>query len=85
VHIEQAGTNQLKKELNALEQTYLELQEQQLSLDLTPTGAAYPYGKDPQDANIRLAPTLPSLSEVQTTVKAFALCVKLASVRQALR
>ncbi|MEH6519105.1 MAG: aminotransferase class I/II-fold pyridoxal phosphate-dependent enzyme [Halioglobus sp.] len=56
-----------------------------IGVKLTPAGATYPYGKDPQDANIRLAPTFPSLSEVQATVKAFVVCVKLASVRQALR
>ena len=56
----------------------------EIGVKLTPAGATYPYGKDPRDANIRLAPTFPSLLEVQATVKAFVVCVKLASVRQAL-
>lgn len=51
---------------------------------LTPAGATFPYGEDPSDSNIRLAPTYPSLEDVAVSAEAFALCVKLASVRQAL-
>lgn len=51
---------------------------------LTPAGATYPYGKDPQDRNIRIAPTVPTVSQVDTAMQVFVLCVKLASVRQAL-
>lgn len=51
---------------------------------LTPAGATFPYGNDPEDRNIRLAPSFPSLQDVQATAEAFVLCVKLASVRQAL-
>ena len=56
----------------------------EIGVKLTPAGATYPYGKDPHDTNIRLAPTFPSLAEVQAGIKAFVVCVKLASVRQAL-
>ncbi len=52
---------------------------------LTPAGATYPYGKDPQDTNIRIAPTVPTLPQVDTAMDVFVLCVKLASVRQALQ
>lgn len=51
---------------------------------LTPAGATYPYGKDPQDSNIRIAPTVPSVEDVDTAMQIFVCCVKLASVRQAL-
>ncbi|HEY7772664.1 MAG TPA: aminotransferase class I/II-fold pyridoxal phosphate-dependent enzyme [Marinagarivorans sp.] len=51
---------------------------------LTPAGATFPYGKDPQDSNIRIAPTVPSVEQVDAAMKVFVVCVKLASVRQAL-
>ncbi|MFL0810134.1 MAG: aminotransferase class I/II-fold pyridoxal phosphate-dependent enzyme [Agarilytica sp.] len=50
---------------------------------LTPAGATYPYGDDPQDRNIRIAPTVPSAEQVEEAMEVFTLCVKLASVRQA--
>ncbi len=49
---------------------------------LTPAGATFPYGDDPHDRNIRLAPTFPSLDEVIATAEAFATCVKLATLRR---
>ena len=51
---------------------------------LTPAGATFPYGKDPQDQNIRIAPSVPSLDELDKAMQIFVICVKLASVRQAL-
>lgn len=56
-----------------------------IGVKLTPAGATYPYGEDPQDSNIRLSPTFPPESAVQATVEAFVICVKLASVRQRLQ
>jgi DNA-binding transcriptional MocR family regulator len=55
-----------------------------IGVALTPAGATFPYGNDPEDSNIRLAPSFPSLEEVQATAEAFVVCVKLASVRQQL-
>jgi len=52
---------------------------------LTPAGATYPYGKDPQDRNIRIAPTVPTVEQVDVAMQVFVLCVKLASVRQLLK
>lgn len=51
---------------------------------LTPAGATFPYGKDPDNKNIRLAPSFPKLEEVDLCMAIFTTCVKLASVEQAL-
>ncbi len=51
---------------------------------LTPAGATYPYGKDPKDTNIRLAPSFPSLEEIDQAMQVFVCCVKLATVQQRL-
>ena len=48
---------------------------------LTPAGAAFPYGKDPEDKNIRIAPSYPSLQEIEQAAGLFTLCVKLVSVK----
>lgn len=47
---------------------------------LTSAGATYPYGKDPKDSNIRIAPTYPSNEELVEACKILVLCIKLASV-----
>lgn len=52
---------------------------------LTPAGATFPYGKDPEDRNIRIAPSVPSVSEVKSAMQVFVICVKLASVRAQLK
>lgn len=54
----------------------------EIGVALTPAGATFPYGDDPEDSNIRLAPSYPSLADVQATADAFVVCVQLASVRQ---
>jgi DNA-binding transcriptional MocR family regulator len=51
---------------------------------LTPAGATWPYGKDPADSNIRLAPSFPELEEIDAAMKIFTLCVELATVKRAL-
>ncbi len=55
-----------------------------LGVVLTEAGATYPYGKDPQDSNIRIAPSNPPLKELEEAAKVFVLCVKLASVNKLL-
>lgn len=50
-------------------------------IKLTPAGATFPYGKDPHDSNIRIAPSFPSTAAVQATMNAFVLCVRLATLR----
>ena len=47
---------------------------------LTSVGATYPYGVDPKDSNIRIAPSYPSLAEMKEATKLFILCVKLVSI-----
>lgn len=54
----------------------------QAGVKLTPAGATFPYGKDPQDSNIRIAPTLPPLDAIKTAMELFILCVKIASVEK---
>ncbi len=47
---------------------------------LTEAGATFPYGIDPRDRNIRIAPTYPTLEELTDAVEIFCVCVKLASL-----
>lgn len=51
---------------------------------LTSAGATYPYGKDPKDSNIRLAPSFPTLEELAQAADLFVLCVKLVSIEKIL-
>lgn len=51
---------------------------------LTPAGATFPYGKDPRDKNIRLAPSFPTVEDIILAMEIFACCVKLASVNKAM-
>jgi DNA-binding transcriptional MocR family regulator len=47
---------------------------------LTPAGSTWPYKKDPQNSNIRLAPSFPSLAEIDEAMQVFVLCVELAAL-----
>ena len=51
---------------------------------LTPVGATYPYGIDPNDSNIRIAPTFPPIDELKTAAKLLCICIKLAAVEKLL-
>ncbi len=49
-------------------------------LVMTGAGATYPYGHDPKDSNIRIAPSYPPQSDLELAMELFALCVKLVSI-----
>ena len=51
---------------------------------MTGAGATYPYGKDPKDSNIRIAPSFPPIEELEKAAQVFVVCVKLASVEKLL-
>lgn len=50
---------------------------------LTKAGATYPYGKDPRDRNIRLAPSFPPLAQVRQAMELVAICVEIAALERA--
>lgn len=52
-----------------------------LGVVLTDAGATWPYGKDPHDANIRIAPTFPLLDKLAAALDVFVIAVKLVSAR----
>ena len=47
---------------------------------LTTIGATFPYGKDPQDSNIRIAPSYPSIDELSKAAKLLCVCVQIAAI-----
>ena len=51
---------------------------------LTGAGATYPYGNDPKDSNIRIAPSFPTPEDMAAAANLFVLCVKLVSVEKLL-
>lgn len=53
-------------------------------VEMTPAGATYPYGKDPADSNIRIAPSLPPVAELEQAMDVFCTCIKLAALEKML-
>ena len=51
---------------------------------MTDAGATFPYGKDPQDSNIRIAPSLPPVAELEQAMEVFCTCLKLAALEKML-
>jgi len=56
----------------------------QAGLALTAAGATFPYRQDPNDANVRIAPTFASLDELHTAMQVFLLCLKLTAIEKRL-
>jgi DNA-binding transcriptional MocR family regulator len=54
----------------------------EVGVALTPAGATFPYGRDPEDRNIRIAPTFPDTLEIEAAMEVFTLCVRLAATEQ---
>lgn len=50
---------------------------------LTSAGATHPYGRDPEDTTIRIAPTYPELAEIEAAITGLAVCVRLAAANRA--
>ena len=55
---------------------------QKAGVKLTGAGATWPYGKDPKDTNIRIAPTFPTLSDLKTAAELFTICVRMVSLEK---
>ena len=71
-------------DLNVLDGTAARVVQlaKEAGIALTPAGSAFPHGDDPDDRNIRLAPTFPSLADVETAMAGVAVCVELAAAEQ---
>ena len=54
----------------------------QAGVAMTPAGSTYPYGMDPEDSNIRIAPTYPTLEELEPATKILCLCIKIATIEK---
>ena len=57
---------------------------QKAGVTMTTAGAPFPYGKDPKDTVIRIAPSYPSVENLKTATEIFVICVKLASIKKLL-
>ena len=54
-------------------------------VEMTPAGATYPYGIDPNDSNIRIAPSLPPVEELEKAMDVFCICLKMAALEKLLK
>jgi DNA-binding transcriptional MocR family regulator len=52
----------------------------EVGVKLTPAGAAFPYGHDPRDRNIRIAPSFPLITDIQTAMEVLALAIQVVGV-----
>ena len=52
---------------------------------MTAAGATHPYGADPKDSTIRIAPTYPVIEELKLAAELFCLCVRIASIEKILQ
>ena len=56
-----------------------------VGLTITTPGAPFPYGRDPQDKNLRIAPTFASMADLQVAMQVLVDCIKLANVNDLIR
>ena len=56
-----------------------------LAQDVTGAGATFPYGKDPQDSNIRIAPSLPPVEELEQAIQVLCACLRLSALEEYLK
>lgn len=56
----------------------------ELGVNLTPSGATYPYGRDSRDRNLRIAPTYPAVEELKSAMEVLCLCARLVYVKKLL-
>ena len=70
--------------LDALEGTAKRTLElcKEAGVAMTPAGATFPYGNDPQDSNIRIAPSLPPVSELEQAMDVLCVCLKLSALEK---
>ena len=52
----------------------------QAGVKMTPAGATFPYGEDPSDRNIRIAPSVPPVEQLAQAMEVFCVCLKLAAL-----
>ncbi len=55
-----------------------------VGVTLTPAGAAFPYGRDPEDTNLRIAPTFPEIRDLRLAINILCTCVKVAAAEKLL-
>lgn len=55
---------------------------QEAGVTFTKAGATYPYGKDPKDQNIRIAPSYPPVDELKQAIELLAICIQLVSIKK---
>lgn len=55
-----------------------------VGVTLTTAGATYPYGRDPEDSNLRIAPSFPELTELKQATEILCLCVRIAAAEKIL-
>lgn len=53
-----------------------------LGVKLTPAGATYPYGKDPNNSNLRIAPSMPSIEDIQQASEVLAIVIEYLSLKK---
>ena len=55
-----------------------------VGVTLTPAGATYPYGRDPEDSNLRIAPSFPEMGELKLATKILCTCTKIVALEKLL-